>query len=84
MFNITELQHKVMTGGIAVDESLQNRIMNNQLTEDDYKFLDRSMNIKREAQAQIRALHIAGTEDSEIFDKLIESMRERGREALKD
>lgn len=41
VFDIKELKDKITNGGIAVNEQLEQRILNDQMTDKDYEFISR-------------------------------------------
>ena len=48
MFDIKELKEKIQNGGIALSHSLEERVMTNTMTDEDHKFLSRTINIMRD------------------------------------
>lgn len=47
MYDIKQVKHMIEHGGVAVSESLQERIMNDQMTEQDHTFLARCFGTMR-------------------------------------
>lgn len=54
MFDINQLKHKIQHGGIALSEALEQRVLNDQLTENDYEFLKRAFGDMRDLTKKIK------------------------------